>query len=188
MAGVFDDSPVVAHIAPDPEKRRKVGAWLNERIIAYGLAYGTVFTDEEKTGASVFMPVSDRAITIPRMIKLGLLQAPFRMGFRGFRRFLKFASITDEVRGRHMSGPHFVEMATAVEQTDEEMGMKTAMTMAALLQAGFDVADAAEQACYTETVYENAKNWYTQFDYEIVEEVDLPNIGTMWALVRQPQK
>lgn len=186
FAEVFEDSPVVAHIAHNPIKRQKVNRWLNQRILAYGYAYGTVFTDEQKTGASALMPVNGRSITIPRMIKLGLLEAPFRMGLGGFRRFLKYASLTDKVHGRHMSGPHYVELATAVERTTHDMGMGSAMTMAALIRAGFDVADTAGLACYTETVFEHARDWYVQFGYEVVEEVELPGIGPMWALVRQP--
>ncbi len=186
LAEVFEHSPIMAHVIPNEEKRLRVNRWLNERIIDYGLAYGTVYTNENKTGAAVYLPVTGRAITLPRLIRLGLHQAPFRMGLRGMKRFLSFASLTEKVHKRHVTGDHYVELAAGVDRSAYDSPLGSAMAMTALVKAGTDVADRAGKVCYTETVFENAKDWYLGFGYEVVEELDLPHIGPMWALARKP--
>ncbi len=186
LANVFENSPLVAHIFPDPEKRVRVNRWLNERIVSYGLAYGTVYTDEQRTGAAVYLPVTGRAITLPRLFRLGLHQAPFRMGIGGLRRFLSFSSLTEKVHKRHVTGDHYFELAAGVDHSRHDSALSSAMTMTALVKAGTDVADREGRTCYTETVFENAKDWYLSFGYEVVEEVDLPDVGPMWALARKP--
>ncbi len=184
---VWEDHPLYCHMIENPEKRHRMARWVNQRVVAYGQYYGTVYTDENKTGASVFMEAGGKGITIPKLIRLGLLQAPFKMGWGGFRKFLRFTSVTEEIHKRHMPGLHCFEIATAVDADLHGNGIGSALTTAALVTAGTDVADKNNLPCYTETVFENAAEWYEHLGYETIEEVSIPEVGKMWAMVRQPK-
>lgn len=187
LGEVWKDHPLYCYMIEDEAKRHRMARWVNQRVVAYGQHYGTVYTDEGKTGASVFMEANGQAITLPRLIRLGLHMAPFKMGWSGFRKFLRFSSQTEKVHKRHMPGRHYFEIATAVDAAKHGEGMGAMVTTAALVTAGTEVADVAGLPCYTETVFENVVEWYERFGYNVVEEVDIPNVGKLWALARQPK-
>ena len=150
LASVFEEHPFYHYVTDDPERRRRMAIWMTRRIIAYGLAYGTVFTDEDRIGTSVIMPTDRGAITIPRLIRLGLWQTPFKMGWGGFRKFLKFSSQTEEIRKGLMEGEHYLQLTVGVNPDVQGAGIGSA-----LLQAGIEVAENAGQDAYAETMLEN---------------------------------
>jgi GNAT superfamily N-acetyltransferase len=133
-----------AFMVVDPEKRQTMVNWIQDRTVAYGIRYGIVFTDDQKFSASVVPPTGGTAITIPRMLRVGLWRAPFRMGWGGFRKFLRVTSQTEDIHKRHMAGPYYFELATGVDPAAHGKGVGSA-----LIRAGTDMADEAGLACYT---------------------------------------
>lgn len=180
LASVFRDHPLYVYMKKDPEKRLKMAQWINKRVVAYGLVYGTVFTDENRIGTSVIMPTGDGALTIPRMVRLGLLQAPFKMGLGGFRKFMKFSMETESVRKRHMTGPHYLQLTVGVNPDVQGKGVGSA-----LLQAGIELAESHGQDAYAETVLEDVVGWYDRYGYKTVAETPVPHIGTLYSMVRR---
>ena len=182
LADAFQAHPLYEWMTTDPDRRRKMVNWIQDRTVAYGLRYGTVFTDAQKLSASVILPTGGAAVTIPRMVRTGLWQAPFRMGWTGFRKFLRFSSQTEEVHKRHTSGPHYFQLAVGVDPSAHGQGIGSA-----LLTAGTDMADEAGLACYAETMFPRSVEWHERFGYEVVEEAEFAGVGPMWAMVRRPK-
>ncbi len=183
LASAFREHPVYDWMVPRVEKRARMNEWLQDRVAAYGLKYGHVFTDDQKMSASVSLPTDGTGISFGRMVRMGVWRAPFRMGFGGFRRFLKFTSRMEEIHKKHVTGPHFQQVSVGVLPEAHGRGIGSA-----LLTAGTDLADAKGQICYTETVFERSVEWHERFGYEVVEEAAVPGADRIWAMVRQPAR
>lgn len=180
LAKVFEDHPFYKYVTEDPAKRKRMAAWMNQRMVAYGLAYGTVFTDEQKIGVSVIMPTANGALTIPRMIRLGLVMAPFYFGIGGFRKFMKFSSQTEKVRKGLMKDDHYLQLTVGVNPDVQGGGVGTA-----LLKAGVELAESKGLDAYAETVLDGVVSWYDKNDYKVIAETSVPNVGTLYSMVRK---
>ncbi len=180
LGGVFRAHPMMRYMIDDAEKRKRATNWLNERAVAFGMAYGTVFTDEGRNGVSVIMSSEGGGMTVPRMVRHGLYKAPFKMGWGGFRKFMKFSSQTEAIRKRLMPDPHHIMLSIGVKDEMQGRGLGTA-----LLEAGFKVFDAAGQDAYVETFFEKNVPWYDSNGYKVVEENEFEGVGTLWSMVRK---
>ncbi|MDA1297120.1 MAG: GNAT family N-acetyltransferase [Chloroflexi bacterium] len=182
LANAFPDHPLYRWMIAEPRRRQKMVSWIEDRVVAYGLRYGVVFTDDRKVSASVILPTDGPGVTVSRMLRTGLWQAPFRAGWGAFRKFLRFSSQMEAIHRRHMTGPHYLQLSIGVDPPAHGLGIGSA-----LLTAGTDLADEAGLACYTETLLERSMEWHTRFGYAVVEETNVPGVGPIWAMVREPR-
>ena len=87
VADAFSPDPMIKWVFPD-ETGRPAGARAIMRVLVeYGLRYGRVTASHGAKAVCVWIPPGP-GITIPRMIRSGMLGVPLQTGLKSFGRFM----------------------------------------------------------------------------------------------------
>ena len=151
LGRAFFDDPLMEYIFPEEARRERPVTWLMERGVRYGLRYGEVHTTAGVDGAAVWLPPGETDMTPLRMMRVGLLLAPFRVGFSAFRRFLAATDYLEEQHKRDMPSRHWHLAILGVDPSRQGQGIG-----GALMQPIIARADSAGLSCYLETMKRRA--------------------------------
>lgn len=183
LAKAFYDDPWFSWLLPDASKRARRAAWLFGMALKYGFQYGAVFTDAEKSGASIWLTPGNTTISGSGLARSGYFMMPFRMGLTAFSRFNSTGTVLDPVHKSQTPGPHWYLFMLGVDPAQQGSGKGTA-----LIEAGTRQADEQGLPCYLETQKEANVRFYERSGFRVVATARLPMGGPMtWAMVREPR-
>jgi len=182
LARAFFDDPMMAYIMPDEAQRGRVLPWFMRASTLYAHRYGEAYTTPGAVEANaLWLPPGDTTMTLPRMVRCGLIQAPFRMGMGGFSRFNRVVSTIEKLHKRDMPEPHWYLFVLGVDPPRQGQGVGSALIGPRLAEA-----DAAGLPCYLETSKERNVPFYKRHGFEVIVEgtIEGENGFRYWTMRR----
>ena len=180
LGRAFFDDPLMEYIFPDEARRERPLTWLMERGARYGLRFGEVHTTVGVDGAAVWLPPGETDMPLLRMMRVGMLIAPFRVGLGAFRRFLAVSDYMEKLHKRDVPHQHWYLAILGVDPSRQGQGIG-----GALIQPIVARADGAGLPCYLETMKERNVTFYKKHGFNVVVEGDLPNGGPYFSTMRR---
>jgi GNAT superfamily N-acetyltransferase len=183
LARAFLDDPLMMYILQDDTRRPGALRWFMTAAAGYGHAHGEVFTTAGNVeGNAIWLPPGDVKVTTIRMIRHGVIAAPFRFGIGAFGRFLSVMNHFEHLHDRDMPQPHWYLMVLGVDPPRQGQGVG-----GALIQPMLARADSAGLPCYLETQKERNVPFYQKHGFEVIVDEVLPKGGPRcWTMKRMP--
>jgi GNAT superfamily N-acetyltransferase len=179
-ARAFQDDPLGKWLVPDESQRLARQSRYFRRILTYALRYGETWTTPDATAAASWAPPGKRPFSFWRLVRSGLIWAPFDFGPGGLSRLSAVDGLSDELRSRYAPKPHWYLMLLFTEPERQRQGLASAV-----LQPVFDRADRMGAACYLETMTEYDVHFYEKRGFKVAWEGEVPRGGPrMWTMVR----
>lgn len=180
LAEAFATDPLLEILAPDPPRRVKLGPPMMSVLLAYGLRYGHVWTNDDTSAVAIWLPPESGPMTMPRMLRAGMWRAPFMLGLDGLGRMSKAMSATE---GFHklVEGPHWYLMTVGTRTARQGQGLGSK-----LVEMGTSRADDAGVPCYLETGTDSNIAFYRKRGFEIVGQAECYG-HTLTGMVRAPR-
>lgn len=181
LSEAFFDDPLLQIVAPDEATRRRWGTWFMSLPLEYGLRWGQVWGNEDASAVAVWVPPDSGAMSLGRMLRIGLARMPLRLGLKGTGKFMQVLSATEPFH-KMVHGPHWylVSVGTRAERQGQGLG-------SALLEVGTSPADAAGLPCYLETGTDSNIAFYSKRGFEVIGQTSVDG-HTLTGMVRQPQQ
>ena len=177
----FFSDPMFAWVFPDTATRPAALRRLNRLPLEYGVRYGRVTTSHDAKAVSVWIPPG-QSITIPGMLRSGMLTAPFHTGFGAFAKFMRANNIMDKIHKKRVPEPHWYLMVVGVDPELQNRGAGSA-----LVKEGLTLADQSNCPCYLETSEKRNLAFYERFGFVVLEQASLGAGGPpAWAMRREP--
>jgi ribosomal protein S18 acetylase RimI-like enzyme len=178
----FSTDPLFTWIFPDPDTR---SARLQRFIrvpLEYGVRYGRVTASHEAKAACVWLPPG-AGMTMPRMIRSGMLGAPFRTGFGPFLKFMAANEIMDKIHKARAPEPHWYLVVVGVDPELQGQGVGSA-----IVRDGLAFADRESKPCYLDTSERRNLAFYERLGFVVLDEATLGKGGPKaWAMRREPR-
>jgi len=178
----FSPDPMFEWVFPDTAARSAALPRLMRVLVEYGLRYGRVTTSHDVKAACVWIPPGP-GITIPRMMRCGMLGLPLRIGWGPFARFMAANETMDKIHKARVPEPHWYLFGIGVDPELQGQGVGSA-----IIREGLAIADRESKPCYLETSEPRNLGLYKRFGFDVLEEVTLGKGGPpAWAMRREPQ-
>ena len=181
ISRAFFTDPLMQYIEPDEEKRLKSGDWFLTKAVKICDMWGEVYTDDNLAGGGAWLTPGNTTISTMRVLRAGLWQMPFRLGFGAFARFNKLDSATADVHKRVVKGEHWYHLCLGVDPDQQNRGIGSAA-----IEAGAAKAQQAGLPVYLETMTQSNVDYYQKRGFEVAEEFDVDGQLHTWAMVRKP--
>ena len=182
VASAFLPDPMITWVFPDAARRPAGSRALMQVLVGYGLRYGRVTASHDARAVCVWIPPGP-GITIPRMIRSGMLALPFRAGFRPFSRFMTANETMDRIHKARVPGPHWYLFGVAVAPELHNQGIGSS-----IIREGLARADRESRPCYLETSEPRNLVLYQRLGFAVLEEATLGKGGPpAWSMLREPQ-
>jgi ribosomal protein S18 acetylase RimI-like enzyme len=183
LARAFFDDPAWLWAVPNDERRARVLPWFFRAAIRYGRLTGEVQVSARQDGAVILLPPDRPRLSSPRLMRVGLLQMPFRAGLGGFSRFLTMRRTLEERHDVDVGPRHWYVWLLGVDPPRQRQGVGSA-----LLRPVCERADREHVPCYLDTTRERNLAFYRRHGFEVVYEGEVPRSGPhLWTLVRAPR-
>lgn len=177
----FQDYPLYRSVFPKESERHLRTPRAVDLLIRYALRYGEVFTTTNVQGAACWLPPDAPYLTTWRMLGLGLIMFPFRIGLAAAQRLQQIGTYLEAVRRRTLPGPHWYLMLLGVDPAHQGTGVGSMLVRPILARA-----QAAALPCYLETQVEVNVTIYRRLGFEVVHEADVPGTDCRsWAMIRE---
>jgi ribosomal protein S18 acetylase RimI-like enzyme len=180
LAEAFAGDPLLEILAPDPARRVKLGPPMMSVLLAYGMRYGRVWSDEDASAVAIWLHPESGPMKMPRMLRAGMWRAPFMLGLAGMGRLSRAMSAT-EVFHKKVVGPHWYLMTVGTRTSIQGQGFGST-----LVEMGTSRADTAGVPCYLETGTDSNIAFYRRRGFEVVGQADLYG-HTLTGMVRPPR-
>src|SRR6266850_6294186 len=183
LSRTFQNEPELVYMLPDEQARRMVSPSLFLSAIRAGQRYGEIHTTENADGVAVWIrPEHDLAFR--RMVRTGLMDFRFNLGWEYTSRYMKLGVNIEEVRKRLAPSAHWYLMVLGVEISTPAKVIGDAL-MAPVLSR----ADSTGMPCYLETFSEKRLGLYKDFGFRIAGGGRIPDGGpNFWAMTRAAVK
>lgn len=182
VAGAFLPDPMITWVFPDTAGRADGVRALMRVLVRYGLRYGSVTASHDARAVCVWIPPGP-GITIPGLIRSGMLGMPFRIGFGPFGRFMAANETMDKIHKARVPGPHWFLFGVAVDPELHGQGIGSS-----IIREGLARADRESRPCYLETSEPRNLALYKRLGFAVLEEATLGKDGPpAWAMLREPQ-
>jgi ribosomal protein S18 acetylase RimI-like enzyme len=179
----FSSDPMFLWVFPEPATRPAALRRLNRVTLEYGVRYGRVTTSHHAKAICVWIPPGP-GITIPGLIRSGMLGVPFRIGFGPFAKFMGANDTMDKIHKKRVPEPHWYLMVVGVDPELQNRGVGSA-----LVQEGLRQADQSGHPCYLETSERRNLAFYERLGFVVLEQATLGTGGpSAWAMRRDPQR
>jgi ribosomal protein S18 acetylase RimI-like enzyme len=179
----FSTDPMFTWVFPDPATRPAALQRFMRLPLEYGLRYGRVTTSHDAKAACVWIPPGP-GITIPRMIRSGMLGVAFRTGFGPFGKFMIANETMDKIHKTRVAEPHWYLMVVGVDPERQSQGVGSA-----IVREGLGFADRDSTPCYLETSEPRNLAFYERLGFIVLEEATLGRGGPQaWAMRRERQR
>lgn len=180
LGEAFWDDPLLQIVAPDERTRRASGPWLMGTIVEYGLRWGEVWGNDDASAVAVWLPPESGAMTMGRMLRVGIGALPLKIGVGGTLRFLRAMSATEAFH-KKIGGRHWYLVTIGTRQARQGQGLGSA-----LVEVGTSRADAAGVPCYLETATQSNVDFYAKRGFEVVGQAEVEGF-TLCGMVRPPR-
>jgi hypothetical protein len=105
LAEAFSADPLLEILAPDPLRRAKLGPAMMGVLLAYGMRYGRVWSNEDASAVAIWLHPESGPMKMTRMLRAGMWRAPFMLGLDGMGRMSKAMSATEGFH-KQVGRPH----------------------------------------------------------------------------------
>jgi ribosomal protein S18 acetylase RimI-like enzyme len=170
--------PMYRWILPDEDTRQKRLTGLNGFALRYGMRYGRVTGVEGGKGVAIWLPPGV-GVTIPGLLRSGLLAVPFRAGLGALAKFGRAMDTMDKLHQKNVPGRHLYLMLLGVDPELQGQGVGSA-----LVREGLEIADDEKVPGYLETSETTNLPFYGKFGFEVVDEMRFGDSPPAWALRR----
>ena len=173
--------PLFTWVFPDPANREAALRRFLRVPLEYGVRYGRVTATDGARAVCVWLPPGP-AVTIPRMIRSGMLGVLFHTGFGPFLTFMGANEVMDRIHKARMPEPHWYLMLVGVDPELQGQGVGSA-----LIREGLASADRESRPCYLDTSERRNLAFYERLGFVVLEEATLGKGGPpAWAMRREP--
>ena len=179
LCRAFQEDPMLVHIVPDPGVRERVMPWFFDVTLRYGMLYGHVQVRAEQDGAAIWLTPGNTTMTPWRMVRTGLMSAPFKFGIGGFQRMMDIVGTVEKAHKRLAAGEHWYLMGIGVDPSRQGRGVGSA-----LLSEQLQRIDTVGLPTYLETMNADNLPFYRRHGFEVGEQVQIPNGPFVWAMLR----
>lgn len=180
LARAFQDDPLMTYAVPDAEERRRVLPWLIRLNVRYGCRYGAVYATPGYEGAAIWFPPGETTMTPWRMLRSGMLAAPFRIRWPVLQRLAVAGKVAQDLHERHAPQPHWYLSQIGVEPSSQQQGVASRLLRPMLARS-----DADALLCYLETEHEPNVALYQRFGFRVVGVTGVISGGPrLWAMLR----
>lgn len=180
----FFNDPYAKYVFPNEQDRRKKSIYSERAWLRIGLKFGEAYvTSENLEGFAIwFKPGFD--ITIPNMIRNGMIGAYFRMGIKSALRDFRIDAFSEKVKkGLNLPSHAYLGML-AVDPKHQGKGYASK-----LLKPVLKELDKTGTDCYLETTGENNASMYAHFGFETLKVAAFPGTDLkMWSMWRKAGK
>ena len=182
LGRAFDDDPLMNYLVAGkgPVFRRALRFF--EASIRLGMARGEVQALPSTAGVAVWLSPGTGKVGFGAMLRSGMFGATLGMGVRSIRRFGNLYRYIEPLEDQNVPGPHWVLMFIGVDPELQGKGLGHA-----LISPVLERADAEGLPCYLDTGNPRNLSFYHRHGFGVVDEVELPDGPTAWAMVRQPR-
>lgn len=180
LAEAFSADPLLEILAPDPARRVKLGQPMMSVLLAYGMRYGTVWSNDDSSAVAIWLHPESGPMKMPRMLRAGFWRAPFMLGLGGMGRMSKAMSATEDFH-KQVEGPHWYLMTVGTRAARQGQGLGSK-----LVEMGTSRADDAGVPCYLETGTDSNIAFYRKRGFEIIGQAECYGY-TLTGMVRQPR-
>ena len=182
LARAFQDDPFYTCVLPDAEKRAQRLPWLQERLLRYGLRYGTVYTTPSVEGVAIWFGPQHPTLQLLGVLQTGLFLLPLHLRLAEFERGLRLSAYADRLHKSAITGRQLYLMQLGVEPALQGQGIGSALMQ--MLKA---LADRQALTCYLETNNEKNLPLYEQNGFAVVSHGQaIPGGAHTWAMLRKP--
>jgi len=180
LAEAFASDPLLEILAPDPARRVKLGPPMMSVLLAYGMHYGHVWSNDDASAVAIWLHPESGPMRLPRMLRAGMWRAPFMLGLDGMGRLSKAMSATEAFH-KQVEGPHWYLMTVGTRTSRQGQGLGST-----LVEMGTSRADAARVPCYLETGTDSNIAFYRKRGFEIIGQADLYG-HKLTGMIRPPR-
>ncbi len=182
LTRAFFDDPMTMYIIPDDEKRRNVLPWFFKKAAQISQRYGDPFTTAGKIdGAALWLPPGKTILSLPMMIRAGMLAAPFKFGLPTFMRFMSAMNHLEHLHKRDIQPDHWYLFVLGVDPERQGQGVG-----GKLIQPVLERADKDQLPCYLETMKERNVTFYKKHGFEVVVDDQFKDGPRYWTMKRDP--
>lgn len=181
LAMAFFNDPLLEFLQPDELKRMEFGRWFMTRGIDLCRRWGESYTNSDHTGNAGWLTPGNTTISTWRVMRVGLLKLPLKLGLGGFSRFNALDSTTAKIHKEVMPGPHWYLLLLGVTPDLQGTGIASS-----LIETGASQASEDGRPCYLGTMTESNVEYYTKRNFEVAAEFEIPSGPKTWAMIRQP--
>ena len=184
LGRAFHDDPLFTYYVPDDTKRARLLPWSMAAGVRYGRLYGEVYTTAEPVaGIAVWLAPGNSDMSLLRMLRVGMILAPLRLGLRAFSRFLNAGNYFETLHKRSVPTQHWYMLFLGVDPQRQGRGVGSALLRPMLARV-----DEQRMPCYLETSEANNVQFWETHGFEVAAEGDVPKGGPhVWGMRRQPQ-
>lgn len=177
LARAFADDPVWTYLVPRRAGWEQRAAAYFTRDAGNRLRHGTVYVDEQCTGAALWAPpdewktsLADIAREAPAGLRLFGLQIA-----RGLRTLARVEKV-------HPRAPHHYLAVLGTDPDHQGKGIGSA-----LITHVTDQADAEGLPAYLESSKESNVPFYARRGFEVTDRMELPGGPSIWTMWREPR-
>ncbi len=182
LGHAFTDDPFIKQLYPDAATRQRCFAKTTRCVLRYGLAYGEVYAiSQSAEGVAVWFPPDRIAPSAFQMLRCGFFNLPFSVGLQAFRRIWAYVTLTEQMRKRHVHGPHWYLQLLGVHPAQHGRGYGSILLRHMLARL-----DHEGVPCCLDT--ENEKNvaLYEHFGFRVCESTTIPGTTSgIWLMTRE---
>jgi GNAT superfamily N-acetyltransferase len=182
MGKAFLNDPLWKYLIPDEAKRARAVSLSMNVLVRYSLLYGKIFTTPTLDGVACWLPPGETTPSFSRLVRIGIRNAPFQLGWTGFRRYLAIENYCGKVHKSIVSGKHWYLWGLGVKPSLQGLGIG-----GMLMQPVLALADNDRLSCYLETMNEKNVPFYEKYGFRVVSDGAVPtHAAYVWALLREP--
>ena len=183
LTRAFWDDPMVEYVVPDEERRRNVLPWFFQITTSYVQRYGgsPYTTPGRVEGAALWLPPGETITPMTRMIRVGLLKAPFKLGLSSFMRFMSVLNKMEHFHKRDMPPDHWYLWVLGVDPERQGQGVG-----GSLIAPTLERADRERLPCYLETMKERNVTFYKKHGFDVVVDDAFKDGPRYWTMRREP--
>jgi ribosomal protein S18 acetylase RimI-like enzyme len=181
LAEAFATDPLLEILAPDPERRAKLGQPMMDILLAYGMRYGQVWSNDDASAVAIWLHPESGPMKMPRLLRAGMWRAPFILGLGGMGRMSTAMSATEAFH-KQVEGPHWYLMTVGTRTARQGQGLGSQ-----LVGLGTTRADEAGVPCYLETGTDSNIAFYRKRGFEIIGQADCYGY-TLTGMIRPPRQ
>jgi GNAT superfamily N-acetyltransferase len=180
LARGFQNDPMLSHVIPDAEERRRQLPQFLGAVQRYCLRYGRVDTTSDLAGVACWLRPGFTDLTYPKMLRTRLLLAVVRLGASALGRLSRLMTATEALHHQAVPADHWYLWLLATEPGRVGQGIGGALLAPVLARA-----DTEGQPVYLETHLEANVRFYGHHGFEVAVDEVIDGLR-VWGLRRPP--